>query len=210
VLAGVAEVRYVDKEAAAEEFREMFGDGLLDAVSHNPLPASLRVRLSSGGALSDQAVEIREALSGRAEVEAVDAGEQWLSSLDRFSEVSVWVGSVLGGVLCLACAFAVGNTVKLMVLAQQETIVVMRLVGASGNAIRVAFLLGGGLLGLGAGTLAAAGLWFGNTWWSARVPELASVSPQYPILAILALGPVLGVLGSWASLSRVLRAVSWK
>ena len=209
-LEGVAEVQYVDKEAAALEFRDMFGGGMLDALSQNPLPASIRVRLAGGGNLAGRARAVADAVSGLREVEGVDLGDQWLASLDRFVQVCVWTGIVLGGVLCLACAFAVSNTAKLMVLAQREAIVVMRLVGATGAFIRVTFLLGGAVQGLAGGLLASAGLWFGEAWWMTWIPELTPISPFYSIAGVLGLGTLLGVAGSWASLSRVLHAVAWR
>lgn len=209
-LEGVAEVHYIDKEEAAVAFRDMFGDGMLDALSQNPLPTSIRVRLVGGSNMAGHARAVAEAVSGRREVEGVDLGEMWLASLDRFVKVCVWTGIVLGGVLCLACAFTVSNTAKLMVLSQRDAIVVMRLVGATGGFIRVTFLLGGAVQGLAGGVLASIGVWFGAAWWTPWIPELTPISPFYPIAGVLGLGTLLGVVGSWASLNRVLNAVVWR
>ena len=209
-LEGVAEVQYIDKDAAASEFRDMFGGGLLDVLSRNPLPASIRVRLESAPDLSGRARAVADAAAGHRSVEGVDLGASWLASLDRFFEASVWIGCVLGGVLCLACAFAVSNTVKLMVLAHREAIEVMRLVGASGAFIRMTFVLGGTIQGAAGGVLAAIGVWFGSAWWTSWIPELTPLSPSYPAAGGIILGTLLGVLGSWTSLNRVLRAIAWR
>ena len=57
------------------------------------------------------------------------------------------------------------------------------------------------------GLLAAAGLYWGSSWWSSWLPDLPPVNPLYPGLSVIAMGALLGLLGSWTSLSRVLRAV---
>ena len=206
-MEGVSGAAYLDKEAAAAEFRKMFGEGLLEAVSRNPLPASIRVGLGGDAELSVRARRVAGVASGYKEVEGVDAGESWLESLDRALATATWVGLLLGGVLCMACAFAVSNTAKLMVLAEREAIEVMRLVGATGGTIRLTFLLGGALQGFLGGILAAAVLWIGRGWWTSWIP-----GPEVPTYSVgpwlVLLGVVLGVVGSWASLGRVLNAVT--
>ncbi|MCE2438227.1 MAG: permease-like cell division protein FtsX [Candidatus Latescibacteria bacterium] len=205
-MPGVASVRYVDKVAAAEEFRSMFGDGLLSAVSRNPLPASVRVVLRAGEGMVNNARAVAEAAAGRKGVESVDAGEAWLTSLDRAREAVTWIGVSLGVVLCLACTFAVGNTAKLLVLAQRDAIEVMRMVGATAGFIRLTVLMGGAVLGCAGGILAVLALWGGSQWWAAWIPGETRVALVYP--GLIGLGVLLGILGSWVSLNRVLRALA--
>ncbi|MDE3257405.1 MAG: permease-like cell division protein FtsX [Gemmatimonadota bacterium] len=205
-MPGVASVRYVDKVAAAEEFRSMFGDGFLDAVSRNPLPASVRVVLRAGEGMVKNARAVAEAAASRMGVESVDAGEAWLTSLDRAREAVTWIGISLGVVLCLACTFAIGNTTKLLVLSQRDAIEVMRMVGATGGFIRLTVLLGGAFLGFAGGVLAVLALWSSSQWWAAWIPGATRVAPVYP--GLIGLGVLLGVLGSWVSLNRVLRALA--
>ena len=207
-MPAVAEARYIDKNAAAGEFREMFGDGFLEAVTGNPLPASIRVRLESGGNLTAQAREVAEALSSRKEVEGVDAGEDWLGALERFLSIASGAGLLLGIVLCLACGFAVSNVTKLMVLGQREAIHVMRLVGATGWYIRMTFLAGGCLVGSAGGLFAGTVLALGATWWRGWIPEITPLPIAQMVPLLVLLGGCLGVLGSLTSLNRVLRAVT--
>lgn len=205
-IAGVADVTYVDKETAAETFREMFGGELLDALSENPLPASLRVRFDPETDVVAAAREVTDTVAGDDRVESVDGGETWLTGLDRALEVSTGVAVVLGVVLCAACAFAVSNTSKLMVLAQRDAIEVMRLVGATNGFVRTTFLIGGALQGTIGGCMAAVGLALAAPWtaaWlDAGIPTLTVAS------GLIALGFVLGVVGSWTSLNRVLQAIA--
>ena len=209
-MPGVSGLRYIDKAAAAEEFREMFGGGMLDALSQNPLPTSIRVKMVPGSDMTAQVRALSEVASGWQEVESVDVGESWVEMLDWTLQIAVAVGVLLGGVLCLACTFAVSNTAKLMVLSQREAIEIMRLVGATGGFIRMTFLVGGGLQGLAGGLMATLCLSYVAGWWALRVPDWALEPPFDLGLGLIGLGTVLGVLGSWTSLSRVLNAVTLK
>lgn len=207
-LPGIADVNYIDQEAAAKEFEEMFGAGMLNALSQNPLPVSLRVRMRPGSDLPQRLQSVSDVAHANNDVESVDVGETWVGALERFVQVITGVGLLLGSVLCLACGFAVSNTAKLMVLAQREAIEIMRLVGATGSTVRLTFLVGGALQGCIGGFLASMGQSYASAWWTARVPDLA-LDPSVDLnFWLLVLGTVLGIVGSWASLNRVLNAVS--
>ncbi len=210
VMPEVAGVEYIDQDAAAKEFRALFGSGMLDALSRNPLPASLRIRVSPGPDMPGRAETVATAVTGNEMVESVDVGEIWVDTLEQFVEVTTGVGLVLGSVLCLACAFAVSNTAKLMVLAQRDAIEIMRLVGATGTTVQMTFLVGGAIQGFAGGFLSSVALSYASSWWSTRVPDLA-FDPSVDLgFWLVVLGTLLGVVGSWASLNRVLNAVAIK
>jgi len=210
VLPNVADVTYVDRDAAASEFKSMFGASMLDALSRNPLPASVRVRIAPGPDMPERLQTVVQTVMDHPDVESVDVGETWVDALERFVQVVTGVGLLLGGVLCLACAFAVSNTAKLMVLAQREAIEIMRLVGATGATVRLTFLVGGAMQGIVGGALALVGMSFASGWWTSHVPDLA-LDPSVDLgFWLVFLGTLLGVLGSWLSLNRVLNAVTVK
>ncbi len=209
-MEGVAEARYVDQAEAAAEFRTMFGGDLLDVISRNPIPASVRVRLNEDGNVSSRAHFVATSVEGRRWVESVDEGRPWTGLLDRAVEATAEIAVLLGSVLCLACIFAVGNSSKIMILTQWEAIEVMRIVGATRRFIRMTFLLSGAILGCSGGLIAGVALWFSSDWWVFWIPDLKPLSPVYSGLGVAGLGALLGTLGSWTSLNRVLNAVSWK
>jgi cell division transport system permease protein len=207
-LPGVADVQYVDKSAASAEFRKMFGNDLLDALSENPLPASVRVRFDPSGDVTAAAREVVGIVEGDRLVESVSGGETWLTGLDQALEVATGVGIMLGFVLCIACMFAVSNTSKLMVLAQREAIEVMRLVGATGAFIRTTFLIGGAVQGMLGGCLAAIILLMSSRITTSWFLVDASMSTVTLGGGLILLGFVLGLAGSWTSLNRVLQAIT--
>ena len=174
------------------------------------MPASIRVRLDEDGNVSSRARSIASSVEGHRWVESVDEGGSWIGLLDRAVETTAEIGILLGSVLCLACVFAVGNSSKVMILTQWEAIEVMRIVGATRRFIRMTFMLSGAILGCVGGLIAGMALWLSSDWWVAWIPDLRPFSPVYSGLGVVGLGAILGTLGSWTSLNRVLNAVSWK
>ena len=202
LLDGVQTVDYIDKAAAAEEFEAMFGKDLLSALSTNPLPASLRIGFEPDASVRSAAEAVSALAADHRDVEQVETGDAWLSQVERVVDLGLWVG------LLLTCGFAVSNTAKLMVLAQRDAIEIMRVVGASNAFIRTTFMMGGRLQGTAGGFLAALAVTIGSPLWAAAVPVESALSTSLIAVGLIALGAILGVLGSWASLSRVLQAIA--
>ncbi|MSS70018.1 MAG: ABC transporter permease [Candidatus Latescibacteria bacterium] len=209
-LQGVERATYVDKATAAQEFREAFGGGLLEAVSHNPLPASIRLHLSPdvdpAGVVEGLSVQIQKWPG----VEEVDTGLAWVSRLDRLSRIVFAVNGILGLVISLACAFAISNTVQLTVVARREAIEVMRLVGATEGFIRLPFLITGMVQGAAGGVVAALFLVVGYIYGVRLFPELPVRSAASTGGGLVALGLVLGALASLFAVRRVLRTLAWR
>ena len=96
----VAGIVYVDQDVAAREFRSLFGLGTVDALSSNPLPASLRVRISPGENMPRRARTVARSVIGHNAVEGVNVGEVWADSLAHFISVITAIGVALGCTLC--------------------------------------------------------------------------------------------------------------
>jgi len=204
----VGGIVYMDPEAAAKEFRSLFGLGTVDALSRNPLPASLRVRISPGENMLRRARAVARSVASHSAVEGVNVGEVWADSLENFIEVITGIGLALGCMLCFACAFAVSHATKLMVLAQRDALEIMRLVGATNTTVWMIFGVGGTLLGFVGGFLAPLMMAYISPWWAVRVPDLTIAPTVELAFGLVVLGTVLGAIGSWASLSRLLREIA--
>ena len=206
-MSHVRGIMYIDQDAAAREFRSLLGLGIIDELSRNPLPASFRVRISPGDNMPRRARAVARAVTGDAAVEGVNVGEIWADHLEHFIQMITRVGLALGSILCFACVFAVSHTTKLMVLAQRDVIEIMRLVGATNTTVRMTFWAGGALQGFAGGILAPMILAYIAPWWAVRVPDL-TVMPTIELgFSLIVLGTVLGAVGSWVSLNRVLEKI---
>jgi cell division transport system permease protein len=112
---------------------------------------------------------------------------------------------VLGAILALA------NTLHLAIDARREEILVVRVIGGSQGFIRRPFLYTGLYFGAGGGVLAGVMLWMLSLWIAGPVNALfvlygSSGEIQGPgvryLLALIALGAVLGWLTSWIASAR--------
>ena len=206
------EMVYKVKEPLADEYDYFRGDLLLFTYLHLAAEELLTNALmdSKTTSIAYETVQLNDSLPLLTPMSEV-AGRMAVQVGARFLEKPQGgQGVLLGGVLCLACVFAVSNVTKLMVLGEREAILVMRLVGATGRYIRMTFLLGGCLIGGAGGVLAGVVLWMVAAWWTGWIPEIALLPFSQIVPLLILLGAVLGVLGSWTSLSRVLRVVTWR
>jgi cell division transport system permease protein len=165
---------------------------------------SLRKDLATGG----RAMEVGASLRGLPGVGDVLADQERLENLHRVARMLRSALATLGVVLLLAAGFATGNVIRMSVLAREEEIAIMRLVGASESFIRTPLLVEGAFLGLGGSLLALLGL-FGL--WLPLSRGVGGLSPMLVELArlgffswssmvlLMAVGAATGALGAlWA------------
>ncbi len=202
----VKSVLYVDKERAAAEFQKTFGEGLLDAVSRNPLPASLRVMLKSSYRSSDKIAAVVRAVEKEKVVEEIEYGRKWVEKLDRLTYILSVAAVLVTLVVGAASIFVISNTVNLTILARRDSIEIMRLVGATDSFIRAPFLLEGVIGGALGGGIAAGLLYLVHRWLRLRFPSLIFVSQaELAAWLMIPLGMILGGLGSRLAVRRVLK-----
>lgn len=209
-MPGIERATYVDKATAAREFRMAFGGGLLEAVSHNPLPASIRAHLDPEADPTRTLETFSRAVRGWVGVEDIDTGLDWIARLNRLTTLAYAVNGILGLVISLSCAFAISNTIQLSVVARSEAIEVMRLVGATERFIRLPFLITGIAQGALGGVAAAALLTPLYAYGVHLFPELPVRSALSTGIGLILFGAFLGALASLSALRRVLRTLAWR
>ncbi len=211
----VGGTRIVSKENAAAEFEHRFGPGLLEGLEENPLPRTIVISMADGQRNADAMARVASRISGAKGVEAVEYGWEWMSRLDILFVVFVAIESILVALAVGACMLVIANTITLTIIARRDAIDIMRLVGATDGYIRRPFYLEGMLQGLTAGTLAFGilyGVWF---WLSRAVPGLETYLFTFTLpgriaearellgLAVIPLGAITGLVGSWFAVRRV-------
>ncbi len=212
-LPDVCEVRFVTKEEALEEFRDMFRDSpqVLEGLGDdNPLPASIRVRTNGAELIQGVAQEIRS-LEAVEEVIFQEEAAGRVASIGRITQ-AVSLGGML--VVGLVAVMVIGNSIRLSIDARRHEIAIMKVVGATDGFIAGPFLLAGVVLGI-AGALCGGAIAVGLYFWVFSAVE--SLLPFIPVLVLelntalrmlgimLATGVLVGVLGSTLSLRRYLR-----
>lgn len=203
---GVANVSYVSKEDALQEFRTQLGEDsdLLDVLDENPLPSSLRIRMLEEVQTSERLEQMAAWLRAVPGIEEVRYGDQWIKRLERYVRAFLVLDLVLGGLVVASALFVVSNTVRLTVLARERSIAVMRLVGATDWFIRTPFVVEGALQGAVAAGLAMSVLW-GVQRYATRFVGPLIFYDAAQISGFVALCAIVSAFGSLTSLRRFLR-----
>jgi cell division transport system permease protein len=200
----VASVTFVSKEEALEEFRRSLGtEEFLEAMDANPLPASFDVALKGGQRGADVLQGVASRIESLRGVEEVSFGGQWVVRLDKLLGTLAILNVIVGGIVGLAVAFIVANTVRLTVLARRESIEIMKVVGARVGFIKIPFVLEGMFHTLLSAALALGLLYIAYSVVSYRLPDIAFLPPFFLGLFVV-WGFVSGLVGTQFSLREVL------
>ena len=195
------------RRARAElvEFRDAYRD-----LAVNPLPSSLEIRLKEGQRDAQSVSAVAERLNGFEFVEDVRYGREWVEKLDRLRNIAGFVGFTIGLAFAAVAVVIIGVTIRITILQRAREIMIMRLVGATNNFIRLPFLLEGALKGLLGGLLAAlmayASFLIFRNQSELAISGLVFFQPVHIALGIL-FGVALGFFGSMVSVGRHLRHV---
>jgi len=216
-MEGVDSVRYVSSTDAVAFMETHLGGqkNLLDGIQPTIFPPSLEVQLRKEYRNSARIVEVVSQLKEFPPVEEIQYGQEWVemvSSLVHLLRLTQWV---LGGVLLLAMAFIISNTLQLTLSSRREEIEIMQLVGASPSFIQVPFYVEGMIQGLLGAGLALFALFLlqkivllylplSIKGWLARIPVF--FLPLETLIGVLVGGMVLGFLGSFMASVRFLKS----
>lgn len=203
----ITSLRRVSSEENARAFREATREAgvLLDSAGAGALPASLELRLRQDLIQGRKAMQVADDLKTFPGVGDVLVDQERLEGLQRFGRLARSALSSLGVLLLLAAGFATGNVIRMSILAREEEISIMRLVGATERFILAPLLAQGAILGLVGSVAALAALW--GLWFPASKgllglsPLLVSLARQGFFsgsgMALLALlGALTGALGA--------------
>jgi cell division transport system permease protein len=209
---GVKKYHFVNKPEAYQEFKEIFGNNndIVGVLTVADMPPSYRVVPTR----TQDIAELGRQFQGQAGVLQISYAQQEIDSLlHQFKELR-FIGLFLAvGVMVGAVALII-NTIQLAIFARRREVAVMKLVGATNWFIRVPFMLEGLVHGI-VGAIIAFAVTYGirNTIASFVGNETVLgtnrlyVTPHEAIvtgIVLLAVGAVVGVLGSAFAVRRFL------
>jgi cell division transport system permease protein len=214
--ADIAEVRFVSRQDALEEFRALSGFAdVLASLEDNPLPHLILVAPAASAAASTVSA-LREELQDHPDVAQAVLDMEWLQRLNSLMELGRKLVLAVGGLLVLGVLLILGNTIRLAIENRREEIVIVKLVGGSNAFVRRPFLYTGLWYGVGgglfAGILVAASLWF----LKQPVSDLAQLyQSDFQLrgpgimggLNLVILGGLLGLAGAWLAVTRHLAQI---
>ena len=214
----VANVTYISAEQALLEFKAVSGFGsALEHLESNPLPAVFVVEpLLAEQMVTGQTEALLEKIQAMPVIDDVQIDMLWLQRLRSLTQMGQKIAIALAAVLGLGVLLIVGNSIRMAIHSRRDEIVIVKLVGGTDAYVRRPFLYGGMLLGtmgaLGSALLLLVGFW----WLGESVEHLSRLyNSQYRLLgpslaqffALMAIGAILGILGSWIAVSKHLKNI---
>jgi len=208
----VRSFRFFDKQAALEEFKRIFRKDpeLVKNITADALPTSFRIVPER----AEQTNAIQRRFEAQPGVEDVATPEEALRGLLDATNTARIIFIGLSLVLLVSSLFLIVNTIRLATFARRREIEVMKLVGASNWFVRVPFMAEGlvqGLIGAGlaVGVVVALKIgfdrWFDSPTGFFREFYVTGSDAFWVAIYVIALGIVIGLIGSMIGLRRFLR-----
>lgn len=175
-------VRRISAEDATRAFREATREAgmLLESLGTEALPESLELSLRDDLVRQRKAPEVGESLRKLEGVGDVVVDQERLEALQKAAWLLRSLLGAVGGLLLLAAGVTTGNMIRMTIMAREEEIGILRLVGATEHFIRTPLVMAGAVLGLVSSLAAIAAL--AALWW----PLNRGLGGLSPLLADLA------------------------
>lgn len=205
---GIKEIKFVSKEEAYQRLLEDLGDqrDILNAIEVNPLPASFEIKVKDPKMIEQIANQVEKLKK----VEEVEYGQGIVERLLNFTYIFRIGGILILALLVSASILIISNIIKITVYARRDEIEIMSLSGATHWFIKWPFVIEGFLQGFISAILTILILY--NFYFFAlnkvhqAVPFLPVVWEKMELLPIgliiIALGSLVGILGSMFSVGR--------
>ena len=210
-LPGAEVRRFISKDVALRDLRTAVGahSGLLDELSHNPLPASFEVVFKDVEIHKANPDAIKTKLEKLDGVQEVQYSEEWLKKFGGLMRVVKLIGFVIGGLLGMGVLFIVTNTIKLTIYSRRDEIEILKLVGATDWFVKIPFLLEGMIQGLVSSVFALSTLFLGYFFLSTEKINFFGLAafdlvffPREYVLSLFVASVVLGLGGSLIAVGR--------
>lgn len=206
LINGVEEVRYISKDEALKILKEELKEeaNFLENLERNPLPPSLRIRISPQAKKVEEIKRIEDKLRLIPGIKDVWAGEELISKLVKVLNNIIYIDIGILIVVALSVIFIIFQNIEQSLFNRQREIEIMQLVGAKDYFIKAPFYLEGILEGLLGGFFS-----FILLFLIYRIMSLSVMALSFPTFLILIfailIGAFLGGIGSNLALNRILK-----
>ena len=213
---GIKEVTFISKNTAWQQFKKTFESRLsLEGVmANNPLPDSFVIKVDS----LTRIPQVAEALSSFPEVDDIRYGGELAARVNKFAQMMKLGGGMMVLLLGMATLLIVINTIRLTVLARNDEISIMKLVGATDMFIKWPFIVEGLFIGTCGAVIS---MLFLKLAYMLLLPQIQESLPFLPLVAsefvlniiylnVIVAGILLGLLGAHLSVSKSLKVLDEK
>ncbi|NDD66217.1 ABC transporter permease [bacterium] len=209
-MPSVRKVTFISRDEAWKTFQKSFPTIKLgNILSDNPLPHSFRLTVSDTEQIPPLVTRIR----ALPQVDHVSEMGEYAHRIATFSKYTRIAGILLVSLLTMATLLIIVNTIRLTVIARQDEISIMQLVGATVSFIRWPFIIEGLIIGIIGAIIAISFVSFGYSLLVVKFQESVpfvpmlydSVTLNMIRLTVFALGTILGVFGAYLSVSKTVK-----
>jgi cell division transport system permease protein len=210
----VASVNFVSEDEALAKFKDTFKDQpeIYENLDPGVLPASFQLQLEDP-ALADEVAQKLEN-EGFSD-DNLSYPQQTISRLNTVTSYMIWGLYGATALFLISSVLLISNAIRLSIFARRNEIEVMKLVGASDRFVRTPFVFEGmtqGLIGAGLAALTVIWLNFLFVDWSREALPFVPISGDavntfLMLLLLVGAGVLIGVIGSFLSVTRFLRKV---
>jgi cell division transport system permease protein len=214
---GIARVEMITRDQALEEYRTLSGFArALEALEDNPLPSLLLIKPVHANFTEQSAEALLAKLNEVPEIENAQYDQQWVKRLNAIIEIVQRIVIILAVFLGLAVLLIIGNTIRMLIYHRRAEIEVAKLFGATDGFIQRPFLYSGFWFGIIGSIIAWALVTLSLALIQAPADSLAQLyASDYKLIGLsfketgilILSGVLLGLIGSWISVQRHLRAI---
>lgn len=213
---GVGELKYIDKEMAYEDAKNVFKDQeyFLEGLDKVQIfPASYVIKFTN----IEQADNIKNEIEKIDGIYKVKYNSSTINAVISISRISNIFLLGIGTILLVVSIFIISNTIKLAVYSNKREIFIMRYIGATNKFIKRPFIIEGAIMGIVSALISFMLISIAYVVIYSRIPKVGSslgvfglvpYSSLWLIILIvyISLGLFIGVVGSGISIKKYLKA----
>ncbi len=205
----VRETKFISKDDAARELRDMLGEDFVAFLGYNPLPVSIEAKLNYRYANNDSIAAIEKELYEFKQVREVSYQKSLIGLVnENINKISA-ILLLFSALLFFVSLAQINNTIRLSIYSRRFLINTMKLVGATRAFVIKPFVAKSALHGIISAMLALAllcGLFYaarnqlGSEMLQLITPEVTGIL----FLCVLAVGIAVGALSTYFAVNKFL------
>lgn len=213
----IGETIVIKRADALAEYQSLSGFAdALDALDENPLPNVILVKPLLEDMHEAETQALIKELEMMDQVDSAQYDSQWIERLLQLLDIVNRLVIILSTLLAIAVLLIIGNTIRLSIHNRRAEIEITKLFGGTDSFIQRPFLYSGLWYGVFGGIIAWLLITISMQMLTSPVKQLANLyASDFQLiglgfvnsLILLLIGIALGLIGSWISVKRHLRAI---
>ena len=191
--------KYVSKEQAAKDHKDIVGDNFMEFLGGNPLQNSFDIHLKSDYVTNPGFSKVEGQIRANSMVADIVYDKQLITLVnDNIKKISMWV-LIISGVFAFISVLLINSSLRLSIYANRFIIKTMQMVGATKAFIRQPFVKRSIILGLIGSVLAILCLVGVLLYINVNYPTLEIFKDQLLTVLVLLSVLIVGALITWLS-----------